>query len=193
MEVGEDTKNSHLWGPLGPYFGTPGVILVAFWRLGPPLGPFWGPVGYWVLKWSLFTPSPGSILGTFWTPKRNRIMKSMKKVVSGSGLETHHVTNRVWRGPKPHPIDKYHMFREVGGDNLGHFGRPLGSLLVPFWTLFRLPTVPKGAFLWVGKLVRKNMKKESRKGTRDMRQTPLWSPKTKTSRPATSSQHPSSQ
>ena len=66
-------------------------------------------------------------------------MKSMKKVVSGSGLEKHHVTNRVWRGPKPHPIDKYHMFREVGWDPLGSFWEAFGLAFGTFLVTFRAP------------------------------------------------------
>ena len=65
----------------------------------------------------------------------------MKKLVSGSGLEKRHVTNRVWRGPKRHPIDKYHMFREVGGDPLGSFWEAFGlafeTFLGTLWALDR--------------------------------------------------------
>ena len=76
-------------------------------------------------------------------------MKSMKKVVSGSGLETHHVTNRVWRGPKPHPIDKYHMFREVGWDHLGSFWEAFGLVFGTFFDTSPPPDRSKGC-IFVG-------------------------------------------
>ena len=56
--------------------------------------------------------------------------------MSGSDLGKKHLTNRVWGGSKRHPIDKYHVFREVCWDALGSFweasGVVFGAVLVTF-------------------------------------------------------------
>ena len=57
----------------------------------------------------------------------------MKKSVPGSGPEKKHLTSRVWRGPKRHPIDNCHMFREVRWVALGVI---LGCLWGHFWSSF---------------------------------------------------------
>ena len=56
----------------------------------------------------------------------------MKKSVSGSDLGKKHLTNRVWGCSKRHPIDKYHMFREVCWDALGSFWEAFGVALAHF-------------------------------------------------------------
>ena len=119
---------------------------------GAKIDDFWVPSGHLL----------GSILDTFWTSKRKRSLKNMKKSVSGSGPEKKHLTNRVWRGPKRHPIDNCRMFREVRWVALGVI---FGCLWGHFWSSFGnfwgsgpqlgLPKqVPKGDLeirgFWVG-------------------------------------------
>ena len=83
-----------------------GLILAAFGGLDVFLGPFWAPLGSWVPKWCFFGYPPGLILGPFLTPKSQRTLKNMKKLVSGGGLEKGDVTNLAWRGPRSDRTDK---------------------------------------------------------------------------------------
>ncbi len=142
LEVGEVSENLLFLEAsgrhFGPHFAPLELIWAAFWSPGRPPGTILGTLAvqgakiddFWVPSGHLL----GSILGTFGTSKRKRSQKNMKKSVSGSGPEKKHLTNRVWRGPKRHPIDKYHMFREVRWVALGVI---LGGFWGHFWTCFR--------------------------------------------------------
>ena len=121
LEVGEVSENLHLLEVsklhFGSHFASLEPLWAAFWRPGRPPGILFGTLAVQGAKIDDFgVPSGhllGSILDTFWTSKRTRRFKHMKKSVSGSDLEKKYLTNRVWGGSKRHPIDKYHMFRGI--------------------------------------------------------------------------------
>ena len=60
----------------------------------------------------------------------------MNKSVSESGPEKKHLTNRVWIGPKRHPMDKYHMFRMFREVRWVALGVIWGGFWSHFWTCF---------------------------------------------------------
>mgnify|MGYP001351280226 CR=1 FL=1 len=64
----------------------------------------------------------------------------MKKSESGSGLGKKHFANRVWRGPKRDPTDKYHMFREVCWYALEVIWKALGVAFGAFFAFLGLWT-----------------------------------------------------
>ena len=103
LEVGEVSENLLFLEAsgrhFGPHFASLELIWAAFWSPGRPPGTILGTlavqgakiVDFWVPSGHLL----GSIWDTFWTPKRKRSFKNMKKSVSGSGPEKTHLTNRV--------------------------------------------------------------------------------------------------
>ena len=133
-------RNPSLLGPSGHLFGTPGVILVAFWRPGHPLGTI---LGTW---------AAGSQNGAFVDPLQgpfgvhfgHQNAKGSRKTLKSWYLEAvlRKDTLLTGSGETPNVIRsiKTICFVRSAGTLWDHFGRPLGSLLRPFWALCGLWT-----------------------------------------------------